>query len=107
MTLKELMGDLERGDGRRFTLDVFAGWFEPIFLSAETWHGKDQAGYVLSFVECSDGWKEYAEPKKKIEMWLWASKNISGEWFPSLGFLTEGPSPEWVKIEGSKIEVEE
>jgi len=107
MTLKELMGDLERGDGRKFSRNEIENWFEPIFLAAKNWHGKNQAGRHDAYVECSDGWKEYAEPKKKIEMWLWASKNISGEWFPSLGFLTEGPSPEWVKIEGSKIEVEE
>jgi len=107
MTLKELMGDLERGDGRRFTLDVFAGWFEPIFLSAKTWHGKDQAGYVLSFVECGDGWKEYVKPKKKVELWKWAYKDGSHGWRDTMKYYTKAPGPLYVRVEGSRIEVEE
>jgi len=107
MTLKELMGDVTRGDGRRFTLYGQVGWFEPIFWAAAIWCGKNQDGSPSSWHQETKSWQEYTEPKKKIEMWLWASKKISGDWCPSLSFLTEGPSPEWVKIEGSRIEVEE
>ena len=109
MTLKELMGDLERGDGRRFENDASAGWFEPIFLADETWHGKQQNGKGTVWTDYSYGWKEYLEPKKKIEMWKWAYKNSDGRWVET-GFYPAAITPEiigQVRIEGSRIEVEE
>jgi hypothetical protein len=64
-TLKELMGDKTRGDGRKFTLgnDV---WFEPIFKDrGGKWTGLNDEGYCEEF---SEGeiyyWEEWMQPKK-------------------------------------------
>ena len=64
-TLKELMGDKTRGDGRKFTLgnDV---WFEPIFKDrGGKWTGLNDEGYSEEF---SEGeiyyWEEWMQPKK-------------------------------------------
>ena len=107
MTLKELMGDLERGDGRRFANNNSENWFEPIFLADETWHGKQQSGKGTVWTDYSDGWKEYLEPKKKVELWKWAYKDPNGGWRDTVTYYTKSPGPLYVRVEGSRIEVEE
>jgi len=109
MTLKELMGDLDRGDGRRFANESFAFWFEPIFWANGIWCGKDQDGNATSWHDETPGWKEYAEPKKKIELWKWAYKGIDDKWAETNGYHAKQPAGNtgWIRIEGSRIEVEE
>jgi len=55
------------------------------------------------------GWKEYVEPKKKIEMWKWAHKEHHGLWGETTVHRATPPSggDDLVRIEGSRIEVEE
>jgi len=107
MTLKELMGDATRGDGRRFANESFAGWFEPIFLANELWHGMFSDFSASRRSQDSGGWKAYAEPKKKVEMWKWACKGSSGMWSETINYSPTSPGVDYLKIEGSRIEVEE
>jgi hypothetical protein len=71
-TLKELMGDKIRGDGRKFTLGNDR-WFEPIFKDrGGEWTGLNEDGYCESF---SEGqiyyWEEWTPPKqtKKVKLY--------------------------------------
>lgn len=81
-TLKELMGDKTRGDGRMFRLP---GWpeehnFEPVFKADNdnTWYGITAKGYAASYgAENRILWSEWHPPKKKIKRWLWAAKDGS------------------------------
>jgi len=109
MTLKELMGDKIRGEGRRFSLAKRSGWFEPIFFAKGIWCGKDHDGLSVSWCETTYHWKEYVEPKKKIEMWKWAHRNHLGKWAETNYYYATPPecAADMVRIEGSKIEVEE
>ena len=65
-TLKELMGDLKRGDGRLFTAK---GWetrdnFEPIFLDRDGyWHGLDRDGDSVEQSEHTEGFYEVKKTK--------------------------------------------
>lgn len=64
-TLKELMGDLTRGDGRKFITNN--AWFQPIFLDKyEDWYGLDNNQHGVDFCAYSiDTWEPYTEPKLK------------------------------------------
>jgi hypothetical protein len=79
-TLKELMGDKNRGDGRKFQDQYMDNdeWFEPIFLtdvddgSQNDWHGLDERGYGQWYESCVERyWKEYTPPKqtKKVKLY--------------------------------------
>ena len=68
-TLKELMGDLTRGDGRKFRLKKGwwnFEWFEPIFFACDSWFGivNDGSGQTWTD-ENLDYWEPYTEPKEK------------------------------------------
>ena len=110
MTLKELMGDKINGDGRRFTIEYLPWWFEPIFLAQGIWHGRYQDGRAGDYLEISTRWKEYVEPKKKkVEMWKWAYKGISDKWVETNDYHAKQPVGVigWVRVENSRLEVEE
>lgn len=74
-TLRELMGDLTRGDGRKFRKNKWHSvfWFEPIFQEFEgDWFGIDQDGFMQSFCDNDSlDWEPYTEPKekKKVKMY--------------------------------------
>lgn len=76
-TLKELMGDLNRGDGRRFfshsMLISNELFFEPIFKDHHNvWYGLDDRGNSDYFPENdADDWKLYMKPneKKKVKLY--------------------------------------
>ncbi len=75
-TLKELMGDKTRGDGRRFWLSFWEDhcWFEPIFKDADgDWCGLKENGLFSVFQEDWDErhWQEWTPPKetKKVKLY--------------------------------------
>lgn len=68
-TLKELMGDLKRGDGRKFKRDdwVDGQWFEPIFWACDSWYGIVDGGAVHSCTYHNlDAWEPYTKKKVKL-----------------------------------------
>lgn len=71
-TLKELMGDLTRGDGRIVYSDDHGTRFEPIFLDTYgVWHGICDDFLVEAFDQFQEwDWQPYTEPKpkKKVTM---------------------------------------
>jgi hypothetical protein len=71
-TLKELMGDKNKGDGRRFTFGNDQ-WFEPIFLDrGGEWSGLNQDGYLETFSQGSIYyWEEWtpSNQTKKVELY--------------------------------------
>lgn len=92
-TLKELMGDLTRGDGRKFRKNKWSDcyWFEPIFQEFEgDWFGVDQDNFMQSFCDGDSlDWELYTEPKekKKVKLYRGIYKNPGirqiyqfGEW---------------------------
>lgn len=74
-TLKELMGDSTRGDGRKFRKNKWFECysFEPIFQEFEgDWFGVDQDGFMQSFCDNDSlDWEPYIEskPKKKVTLY--------------------------------------
>jgi hypothetical protein len=76
-TLKELMGDLTRGDGRKFITNN--AWFEPIFLDQyENWYGLDNNEHGVDFCAYSiDTWEPYMEPELNNWKDLIAEKELS------------------------------
>lgn len=82
-TLKELMGDLKRGDGRMFFNLRERFTFEPIFKAHNYWYGIKLNGdsYCANHVE-SDAWQidDPATYRKKIKIKLYSPiyKNNSG-----------------------------
>lgn len=75
-TLKELMGDKTRGDGRKFARTNWPEneWFEPIFLSAiSCWYGMKHDGAADLFPDDgSDKWHEWNPPKQTKKVKLYA-----------------------------------
>lgn len=75
-TLKELMGDLKRGDGRRFFNLEKRIIFEPVFLDYYgDWHGLSSREISYSFCEvASNKWEvdERATYPKKIKIKLYS-----------------------------------
>lgn len=71
-TLRELMGDLTRGDGRRFFNLEERFTFEPIFKAHNYWYGikLDGDSYCANHVE-SKAWEPYTEPKEKKKVKLY------------------------------------
>lgn len=71
-TLKELMGDLTRGDGRMFFNMIERFTFEPIFKAHNYWYGIKLNGdsYCANHVE-SNAWEidKPAKPKKKVKLY--------------------------------------
>ena len=72
-TLKELMGDLTRGDGRIVYSDDHGTKFEPIFLdSYGVWHGICDDFLVEAFDQFQEwDWEPYTEPKAKQKVKLY------------------------------------
>lgn len=117
-TLKELMGNLKRGDGRKFARKRWGPkeYFEPIFSDKDgDWFGLDSFGYQNS--NCADDvhdWEPYIEPKakQKIKLYSPVGKSQQGyiylfgkyadkkEWFGEGGETIIG----WHEIE---VEVDE
>lgn len=63
-TLKEIMGNLKRGDGRIY---ANKGWderhaFEPIYWAEGYWYGLDREGSSVEYDECLN--KNFYEVKK-------------------------------------------
>jgi hypothetical protein len=77
-TLKELMGDKTRGDGRKFRRSDFAedAWFEPIFKAYDCGEevfcgiGQDGESYSYSLHKRTD-WQEWTPPKKTKKVVLY------------------------------------
>jgi len=67
-TLKELMGDKTKGDGRKFALDWWDRdrWFEPIFKDISgDWSGLRESGFLAYFPESGyTEWEEWTPPKQ-------------------------------------------
>lgn len=72
-TLKELMGDKTRGDGRKFAFKGWAEnkWFEPIFWASNGWVGIDESGEDHNYSEDYSNWHEWTPPKqtKKVQLY--------------------------------------
>jgi hypothetical protein len=66
MTLSDHLNGFSRGDGRKFKERCWKidEWFEPIFLSNDTWYGLDECGMACEF-ENEGGWIEVFEKTKK------------------------------------------
>lgn len=80
-TLKELLGDKVRGDGRKFIQNHWKNheWFEPIFKTKiGEWIGLSDEGYDISVGEKEgDDWHEWpeAKPKKVVYERMYAPSN--------------------------------
>jgi hypothetical protein len=88
-TLKELMGDLKRGDGRMFFNLIERFTFEPIFKAHNYWYGLKLNGdsYCANHEE-SNAWDSDIEPKpkKKLKMYSPIYMNKSGNGY----FMEDG-----------------
>lgn len=81
-TLKELMGDKTRGDGRKFSIlewDTIC-WFEPIYRAHDRWYGLMYDVRPNSFYDFEDCWKEWTPPKqtKKVKLYSALVKRDDG-----------------------------
>jgi hypothetical protein len=72
-TLKELMGDKTRGDGRKFSILEWdtSSWFEPIYRAGDRWYGLMWDVRPNSFYDFEDCWEEWTPPKqtKKVKLY--------------------------------------
>lgn len=113
-TLKELMGDKVRGEGRKFGhVDWEAHeWFEPIFYAVNHYYGLNQDGIPVTCEANRDGWLEWHPPKKtkKVKMYKPIYKTILGQYYSltASDWNTEkkscGDVAGWLEME---VEVEE
>lgn len=83
-TLKELMGDLKRGDGRCFFDLTLRLIFEPIYLADGLWYGLSNNGNHYIFEE--NGFPTWeidkpAKPKKKVKVYSALVKRSDGCYF--------------------------
>lgn len=113
-TLKELMGDKTRGDGRKFTMWLLSEkerWFEPVFKDrGGQWSGFNEDGYCETF---SDGevyyWEEWTPSKhtKKVKMYRYIAKNVYEDY--SLGSWSSNKCshPDCIGWQEMEIEVDE
>lgn len=117
-TLKELMGDKTRGDGRKFRLngwDLPQSYFEPIFLDGvNNWYGVDETDSSFEFSENGDDWQEWHPPKKtkKIKMIRYIIKDrrdryYQTHWYTGIENQLNLDKDKIVKIEEKEIEVDE
>lgn len=94
-TLKELMGDLTRGDGRKFKSEYYSAhrWFEPIYKSdVGTWYGLTENGSNFFYGEDHyENWEPYIEPKKKVKLYqpICRDKLLNGNYFAINSFVEE------------------
>lgn len=102
--LKELMGDLERGDGRKCIKTPFMHhkefYFEPIFLDADKiyWHGLDDKGnYCRYEAEYGNDWQEWHPPKKKVKLYKYAYTTLSGIWMDSNCYMKNDEIDLWIQ----------
>jgi len=97
-TLKELMGDKTKGDGKKFKLNEMNEdeFFEPIFLSItkwkdeieRDWHGLNHLGQHDAYDDIAyKDWQEWTPPKQTNKVKLYrpirfkhAQYEISEEW---------------------------
>lgn len=70
-TIKEIMGELKRGDGRKVTSHEWSDgeWFEPIFFAEGEWHGIDEKGQLVSFLDDFEVDLKILKKTKKIKMY--------------------------------------
>lgn len=119
-TLKELMGDKVRGDGRRFFSASMSianeKFFEPIFKdNYGDWYGLDDRANKDYFHETdTDDWEPYTEPKpkKKLKMYRYILKNKHADFYTvtnyqSGNFECYGRDYKIVGTEEIEIEVDE
>lgn len=117
-TLKELMGDLTKGDGRKFRKNNWHSvfWFEPVFKEFEgDWFGVDQDGFMQSF--CDNDyldWEPYTEPKpkKKVKLYRYILKNTHTNLYTVNHWQSESPGNyhydfQVVGTEEMEVEVDE
>lgn len=115
-TLKELMGDKTRGDGKKFARigGLDHEFFEPIYLSPPNWFGLDQDGRSYYFSETSlSHWQEWTPPKqtKKVKMYQPIYRGYgkhyatgsTGEWHSDKDNFTSTNIIGWMEME---VEVE-
>jgi len=115
-TLKELMGDLTRGDGRIVYSDDHGTKFEPIFLdSYGVWHGICDDFLVEAFDQFQEwDWEPYTEPKpkKKVKLYRYILKNTHTNLYAVNHWQSERPGNyhydyKVVGTEEMEIEVDE
>lgn len=82
-TLKDFMGDLKRGDGRKFKSEYYSAhqWFEPIYKTdVGTWYGLCENGSnFFSGEDHCENWEPYTEPKTKKKVTLYRPITKEGE----------------------------
>ena len=114
-TLKELMGDLTRGDGRRFFNLTERFTFEPIFKAHNYWYGLKLNGdsYCANHEE-SNAWDSDREPKpkKKVKMYRYILKSIHTNLYCVNHWQSESPGNchydfQVVGVEEMEVEVDE
>jgi hypothetical protein len=123
-TLKELMGDKTRGDGRKFQDQYMYNneWFEPIFLTnvddglPNEWHGLDERGCGQCFEdEVERYWKEWMPPKqtKKVKLYRpiyrsyenhYRSRASNSDWHTDKKIFVSNSIVGWMEME---VEVSE
>lgn len=119
-TLKELMGDLTRGDGRKFTNKIFGTneWMEPIFKDCYgNWHCLFSNGEA--WVEAclsQQTWIEWTFSKKRIKLYqpIFRDKNLYGNYFSANHFIEEKNKKHavfshdvvgWIEVEAEVIDI--
>lgn len=117
-TLKELMGDLTRGDGRKFRKTTWDNvyFFEPIFKELDgDWFGLDQDNLMQSVCEGDSlEWElfEKTNQKKKVKLYRYILKNKHTNLYSVNNWQSESP-PNYhydyqiVGIEEMEVEVDE
>ncbi len=116
-TLKELMGDKTRGDGRRFTTknDLPSDWFEPIFFyeKEKSFVGLNHYGWMIDVHETQGGWSEWQPPKNIKKVKLYRAIYKIGDlysldlWLSYKGRPTNGSEGKLIGWQEMEVEVDE
>ncbi len=95
--------------------------FQPYFKDKDNgfWHGTDQSGCHCKHNDQDDTWTLYKEPRNKVAKYLWAAPINEFKTTYSIGVdaYSQKPAffsdnqitdrPDWIRLDWSKIEVEE
>lgn len=114
-TLKELMGDLKRGDGRCFFDLTTRLIFEPVYLADGLWYGLSSNGNHYVFEE--NGFNTWAndvpvKTKKKVKLYRYILKNMHTNLYCVNHWQSESPGNyhydfQVVGTEEMEVEVDE
>lgn len=95
-TLKELMGDKTRGDGRKFAKANWDTdrWFEPIFYyeKVRCWIGLNTDGWLNEISDAINDWNEWTPPKqtKKVKLYR-PIRKIEETYYAIESWMTDKP----------------